>query len=76
MLSNLLENGEKCIEKCNVYIKYFDKIKCYADRPYLVFFKSWNLKHTYIVLALLRVSERQTHVMHETKMPVAWKKKY
>ena len=37
MLSNLLENEEKCIEKCNFYIKHFDKIKCYADRPYLVF---------------------------------------
>ena len=30
-------NGEKCIEKCNFYIKYFDKIKFYTDRPYLVF---------------------------------------
>ena len=38
-MSNLLENGEKCIEKCNFYIKYFDKIKCYADRLYLVFFR-------------------------------------
>ena len=36
-MSNLLENEEKCTEKCNFYIKYFDKIKCYADRPYLVF---------------------------------------
>ena len=34
----LLKNGGKCIEKCNFYMKYFDKIKCYADRPYLVFF--------------------------------------
>ena len=33
-------NGEKCIEKCNFYIKYFDKIKFYADRPYLDFFQS------------------------------------
>ena len=45
MLSNLLENGGKFIDKCNFYIKYFDKIKCYADRPYLIF-QSWNLKHT------------------------------
>ena len=30
----------KYIEKCNFYIKYFDKIKCYADRPYLVFFRA------------------------------------
>ena len=30
------------------WIKYFDKIKCYSDRPYPVFFSAWNLKHTYI----------------------------
>ena len=48
ILSNLLKNGEKCIEKCHFYIKYFDKIKCYADWPCLVFFQSWNLKHTHI----------------------------
>ena len=46
-MSNLFENGGKCIEKCNFYMKYFDKIKCYADRPCLVFFRAetWN---TYI----------------------------
>ena len=27
----------KIYGQCNFYIKYFDKIKCYADRPYLVF---------------------------------------
>ena len=37
MLSYLPRNGEKCIEKCNFCIKYFDKIECYADRRYLVF---------------------------------------
>ena len=37
MLSNLRKNRGKCIEKCNFYIKCFNKIKCYADRPYLVF---------------------------------------
>ena len=44
MLSNLLEKGEKYIKKCNFFIKYFDKIKCYADRPYWVFFRAeiWN----------------------------------
>ena len=26
----------KCIEKCNFFLKYFE-IKCFADRPYLVF---------------------------------------
>ena len=39
-LLNVLENGGKCCEKCSFYIKYFDKIKCYADRPYLVFFRA------------------------------------
>ena len=47
MLSNLLENGEKYIKKCNFYIKYFDKIKYYA-----YFFQGWNLKHTYIFFGL------------------------
>ena len=30
----MLANAGKCSEKCCFYIKYFDKIKCYADRPY------------------------------------------
>ena len=37
---NTVKNAEKSgkySEKCNIYIKYFCKIKCYADRPYLVF---------------------------------------
>ena len=34
---NVVKFAEKCIEKCNFYIKYFDKIKCNVDRPYLVF---------------------------------------
>ena len=38
--------GGKCIEKCNFYVKYFDKIICYAYRPYLVFSE---LKHTCIL---------------------------
>ena len=41
----MLKNQVKYSEKCNIYIKYFCKIKCYADRPYLVFSE---LKHTYI----------------------------
>ena len=45
---NVVKFAGKCIEKCSFYIKYFDKIKCYANWPYLVFFQSWNLKHTYI----------------------------
>ena len=34
-------------KKCNFYIKYFDKIKCYADRPYLVFSELKPETHTY-----------------------------
>ena len=37
---NVVKNGGKCTEKYNFYIKYFDKINCYADQPYLVFFQS------------------------------------
>ena len=48
MLSNLRENGGKCIEKCDFYIKYFDKIKCYADRPYLFFSELKPESHIYI----------------------------
>ena len=59
MLSNLLENGEKCIEKCNFYIKYFDKIACYADRPYLVF----SELHIYFFFALSVVlMNNDTHI--------------
>ena len=39
--------GKMYWKKCNFNIKYFDKIKCYADR-HTYFFLSWNLKHTYI----------------------------
>ena len=52
MLSNWLENGEKYIEKCNFYIKYLDKIECYADRPYLVFSELIPETYIYIFLAL------------------------
>ena len=44
----MLSNEEKCIEKCNFYIKYFDKIKCYADQPYLVFSELNPERHIYI----------------------------
>ena len=54
ILSNLLKNGKKCIEKCNFYMKYFDKIKCYADRPYLFFSELKPETHIYIFLALLQ----------------------
>ena len=33
------EKWEKCTEKCSFCIKYFDKIKCYADWPYA---ETWN----------------------------------
>ena len=38
----------KCIEKCNFYIKYFDKIKCYADRPYLDFSELKSETHIFL----------------------------
>ena len=41
------KNGRKCIEKWN-----FNKIKCYADRPYLVFSELKPETHIYFVLAL------------------------
>ena len=56
MLSNLLENGEKCIEKCNFCIKYFGKIKCYAHRPYLVFSELKPGTHIWFFLCLSLVS--------------------
>ena len=34
------------------WIKYFDKIKCYSDQPYLVFFSLKPEIHTYFFLAL------------------------
>ena len=37
----------KCIEKCNFYIKYFDKIN-YADRPYLLISELKPETHIYI----------------------------
>ena len=49
MLTNLLKTVEKIIEKCNFYTKYFGKIKCYADRPYLVLFSELKPEtHIYI----------------------------
>ena len=48
----LRKNGGKFIEKCNFYTKYFDKIKCYADRPYLVFSELKPETHIYFYLAL------------------------
>ena len=36
------------------WIKYFDKIKCYSNRPYLFFFSAWNLKRTYIFFGLMK----------------------
>ena len=44
----MLENSGKCIEKCNFYIKYFDKVKCYADRPYLNFSELKPETHIYL----------------------------
>ena len=55
MLSDLLKNGGKCIEKCKFYIKYFDKIKYYADRLYLVFSELKPETHIYIFFGLTRI---------------------
>ena len=65
MLSNLGGNGGKCIEKCNFYIKYFDKIKCYANQPYLVFFRSetWNTHIFFLWPNLIRAETRSTHIL-------------
>ena len=43
----MLENGGKCSGKCNFYIKYFDEIICYADRPYLAFSELEFLENLY-----------------------------
>ena len=43
--------GGDVLKKCNFYIKYFDKIKCYADRPYLVFSELKPETHIYLFLA-------------------------
>ena len=43
---NVVKFAGKCVEKWNLYIKYFDKIKCYADRPYLVFSELKPETHT------------------------------
>ena len=40
--------GDKCSEKCNIYIKYFSEIKCNADRPYLVLSELKPATHIYI----------------------------
>ena len=55
----MLKNGRKYIEKCNSYIKYFDKIKCYADRPYLVFSELKPETHIYFLLALIKTSKQK-----------------
>ena len=55
-MSNLLENGEKYIEKCNFYIKYFDKIKCYGDLPYLFFSELTAETHIYFFFLALPLS--------------------
>ena len=48
-LSNMLENGGICSEKCSFHIKYFDKIQCYADRPYLTFSELKPEPHIYFL---------------------------
>ena len=69
MLSNLLENGEKYIEKCNFYIKYFDKIKCYANRPYLVFSELKPETHIYFFFGL---RSRLEYLSRSMTKPTKW----
>ena len=64
MLSNFGGNGGKCIEKCNFYIKYFDKIKCYNNQPYLVFSELKPETHIYFFWPnLIRAETRSTHIL-------------
>ena len=49
----MLKNGGKYSEKCNFDIKYFDKIKCYADRPYLAFSELKPETHIYNFFGLM-----------------------
>ena len=37
------------LKKCNIHIKYFDKIKCNADRTYLVFSELKPEIHIYVL---------------------------
>ena len=64
MFSNLWESGGKCIEKCNFYIKYFNKIKCYANQPYLVFSELKPETHIFFCWPnLFRAETRSTHIL-------------
>ena len=55
IVSKMSNLWEKCFIKCNFYIKYFDKIKCYADRPYLVFSELKPQAHKYIFWGLIKI---------------------
>ena len=43
IVSKMLENGGKCIEKCSFYVKYFDKIKCRLTIPSFFWAETWNI---------------------------------
>ena len=52
---------EKCIERCNFYIKYFDKIKPHANRPYPVPSKLKPETHIYFFFCLITRIKAPNH---------------
>ena len=65
------KNGGKCSENCNLYIKYFDKIKWWCRPNIPSFFQSWNLKHTYVFLALCFYMGRAKRIWYLSPMRAA-----
>ena len=58
------KNGRKCIGKCKFYIKYFNKIKCYGDQPYLVFYFGFLLCRTLLhYFCFLNSSKNDTIIL-------------
>ena len=51
---SLLHNSD-----LNNWIKYFDKIKCYSYRPYLVFFSLKPETHIYFFFGLMQITRKR-----------------
>ena len=62
---NVVNFAGKCIEKCSLSIKYFDKIKCYVDRPYLFFSELRPETHIYIFYALWILRRKFLNIFFE-----------